>query len=220
MWLELKMAVEMPKIERVLTTPLLEEETRDPLSLLRRWLSDGFAKDEPMPMSLSTSTLAGKPSSRIVLLLSATEEGGLLFCTDCQSSKGKDLDENPRVAALFYWPQYGRQLRVEGDVEMIRDDAVNEKVFHQLPRLRQIAFTALRSGKPIDSREKMIESKAMAEEQLKDCDVIPCPSYFKGYHLLPSCIVFYQMHFNDLGLADIITCRKLGGEWTSQRVMS
>ena len=218
MWSELKMAVEIPKIERVPTTPLLEEETRDPFSLLQRWLSDGFAKDEPMPMSLSTSTLAGKPSSRIVLLVSATE-GGLLFCTDCQSNKGKDLDENPRVAALFYWPQYGRQLRVEGDVEMIRDDAVNEKVFHQLPRLRQILYIALRLGMPID-REKMIESKAMAEEQLKDCDVIPCPSYFKGYRLLPNRIVFYQTHFNDPDLNDVITCRKSGGEWTSQRVVS
>ena len=96
----------------------------DPMTQLSRWLEVARTAGEPMPeaMAVATATTDGRPSSRMVLLR-GIDHRGLVFYTDRESDKGRELRANPFAAALFHWflPVH-RQVRVTGAVEVVDDD--------------------------------------------------------------------------------------------------
>ena len=85
----------------------------NPLALFGRWFEEasGESAFEPNAVALATVSAAGAPSARMVLMKSY-DERGLTFFTNYGSRKAADLDENPRAALLFHWPELGRQVRV------------------------------------------------------------------------------------------------------------
>src|SRR5712691_2666032 len=84
----------------------LDEKTadRDPIKLFRRWFDEAIASGSRLPesMTLATATKDGRPAARVVLL-KQVDERGFVFYTNYLSSKGKELDENPRAALVSYW---------------------------------------------------------------------------------------------------------------------
>ena len=96
----------------------------DPMTQLSRWLEAARTAGEPMPeaMAVATATTDGRPSSRMVLLR-GIDHRGLVFYTDRESDKGRELTANPFAAALFHWflPVH-RQVRVTGGVDVVDDD--------------------------------------------------------------------------------------------------
>jgi pyridoxamine 5'-phosphate oxidase len=104
----------MPEHTELLPDPLPAE----PLSVVSRWLADaGAARAQPNPnsMVLATSTPDGKPSARVLLCKDiVTPPGYLVFYTNYHSSKGRQLESNPRAAAVMHWDALHRQVRVEG----------------------------------------------------------------------------------------------------------
>src|SRR5207248_10144369 len=100
-------------------TPVLSEDTgdADPLKQFAGWFKDAVAAEEILPeaMTAATSTRAGEPSARMVLLR-GFDERGFGFFTNYDSEKGRELAENPRAALVVYWPKLGRQVRVIGAV--------------------------------------------------------------------------------------------------------
>ena len=66
-------------------------------------------------MTLATSTPAGRPSARVVLLKSFDSQG-FVFFTNYESRKGRELADNPYAALVFWWGELERQVRVEGRV--------------------------------------------------------------------------------------------------------
>jgi len=99
---------------------VLDEKLIDPNPVIQfqRWLDEAIAAHLPLPeaMTLATATTDGKPSARLVLLKRA-DENGFVFFTNYQSTKARDLDNNPFAALVFYWPQLERQVRVEVKVQ-------------------------------------------------------------------------------------------------------
>ncbi|TFB93793.1 MULTISPECIES: pyridoxamine 5'-phosphate oxidase family protein [Cryobacterium] len=89
----------------------------DPALLFQAWLAAALAAGVPQPhaFSLATTTAAGQPSSRM-LILKNIDEAGWHFASSATSRKGLELSENPSAAMNFYWPQLGRQVRVVGSV--------------------------------------------------------------------------------------------------------
>ena len=87
-----------------------------PLQLFREWIAD---VDPPVAMALATASADGAPSVRMVLLKDAGDDG-IVFFTNYESRKGRELRENPRAALLVHSP--GRQIRIEGDVERLNGD--------------------------------------------------------------------------------------------------
>ncbi|HSG68292.1 MAG TPA: pyridoxamine 5'-phosphate oxidase family protein [Bacteroidales bacterium] len=87
-----------------LSGDMLEHDLlEDPHLQFLVWLEDAMRSgiDDPNAMSLATADKSGKPTARIVLLKDARPEG-LVFVTNFESRKGRDLEENPRAAALFF----------------------------------------------------------------------------------------------------------------------
>ena len=88
----------------------------DPAAALEAWLELAReAGDEAAnAMALATTSLAGAPSVRIVLLRTADRDG-LVFHTHRLSRKGVEMEARPEVALALHWTRpIHRQVRVEG----------------------------------------------------------------------------------------------------------
>jgi pyridoxamine 5'-phosphate oxidase len=82
------------------------------------WLREATASAgtrNPNSMTLATVGPDGQPSARVVLCKQFVPDPGyLVFYTNYKSRKGRELAQNPKVAATFYWDNLGLQIRLEG----------------------------------------------------------------------------------------------------------
>lgn len=72
--------------------------------------------DEVNAITLATASNEGIPAARIVLL-KGYDEQGFVFFTNYNSAKGKEIQENPNVALLFFWKELERQIRINGIID-------------------------------------------------------------------------------------------------------
>jgi pyridoxamine 5'-phosphate oxidase len=81
----------------------------DPFELFTRWFDEAVAAaiPEPNAMTLATVDDAGRPAARIVLM-KGIDARGVVFHTNYDSRKGRDLAGNPRAALLFFWVELER----------------------------------------------------------------------------------------------------------------
>ncbi len=98
--------------------------TDDPVAAFDAWFGEARAAGIPLAeaMTLATATPDGAPSARVVLM-KGHDAAGFVWFTDRRSRKGAELAANPRAALVFDWRALGRQVRAEGAVEQIGDDA-------------------------------------------------------------------------------------------------
>jgi pyridoxamine 5'-phosphate oxidase len=89
----------------------------DPVVQFTGWWDEAVNSkiDEVNAMTLATVNSEGKPSARIVLL-KGFDEKGFVFFTNYQSKKGKELEDNPHAALVFFWKELERQVRIEGGI--------------------------------------------------------------------------------------------------------
>ncbi len=162
----------------------------DPVKQFVGWLNQAIAAQahEPNAMTLATCSRAGVPSARIVLL-KIVDERGFAFFTNYLSHKGRDLDENPRAALVFYWPELERQVRVEGDITRTAPQESAE-YFNNRPPDARIGSASSPQSTPM-SREELERRAQALREQYPDGNV-PCPPHWGGYRLHPTRFEFWQ----------------------------
>ena len=164
--------------------------SQDPLEQFRSWFEQGTAE----AVALATATSSGAPSVRMVLLKGA-DERGFVFVTNYESRKGRELAENPQAALLFYWPELGRQVRVEGSVKCI-SEAESDAYFATRPRGSQLAAAASSQSRPLESREAL--EARFAELDAAHPGNVPRPPHWGGYRLVPETYEFWQHRENRL----------------------
>ena len=105
----------------------------DPLQQFAGWLEQAIAAQLPEPnaMTLATVGADGRPSTRIVLL-KGFDERGLVWYTNYQSRKGRELAAHPVAALQFHWVELERVVRIEGTVGQVRR-AADECVLRHAP---------------------------------------------------------------------------------------
>jgi pyridoxamine 5'-phosphate oxidase len=158
----------------------------DAMVALIAWLEDARARlPQADAMALATATPDGRPSVRIVLLR-AVDERGLTFFTNRESRKGQDLRENPCAAGCLHWWELGRQVRVEGPVELL-DDEESAAYWATRPRASRLAAWASRQSRPLASRVELLEAFAHEEERFAGAEV-PLPPFWGGYRLRPDTV--------------------------------
>lgn len=85
-----------------------------PFVLFTDWLNHAL---EHLPMAnamgLATATANGVPALRTVLL-KAYSHDGFVFFTSQDTLKVRHMSENPHVSLLFFWPEFNRQIRIDG----------------------------------------------------------------------------------------------------------
>jgi pyridoxamine 5'-phosphate oxidase len=162
----------------------------NPFVQLQRWIEDAAASgvDEPSRMCLATADAAGKPSARMVLLR-GLDDRGLRFYTSYFSRKGRELSENPAVAAVLYWPALARQVRVEGTAAALSEEE-SDDYFASRPRGHRLAAWASEQSEPIDEREILEQRFAHFAERFDDD--VPRPHSWGGYLIAPDRFEFWQ----------------------------
>ena len=171
---------------------LLESDLADePFTQLRRWLDDvtAAAVSEFQAMSLATATREGIPSVRIVYLR-GVDPRGLLFFTNYDSRKGVELADNPRAAALLYWKELERQVRIEGTV-VRASESDSDAYFAARPRESCIGAWASWQSQPLTSRE-LLEQRTTEFEAKFSGGPVPRPPNWGGYWLQPDSFEFWQ----------------------------
>jgi pyridoxamine 5'-phosphate oxidase len=187
----------------------------DPVAQLRAWIDDAYAAGvgEPNAMCLATADAAGRPSGRIVLLR-GLDERGLAFYSSYLSRKAREISENPRAAATFFWPQLSRQVRVEGEIAQLPEDE-SEAYFASRPRGHQLSAWASEQSEPVDARTTL-EARLEHFDQRFEGETVPRPHSWGGYVIAPDRFEFWSGRPNRLH--DRHEFRLEGRTWTVRRL--
>jgi pyridoxamine 5'-phosphate oxidase len=192
-------------------------EATDPLALFRVWMREAEAAEpvDPEAMALATVDAGGLPNVRMVLLKGA-DERGLVFYTNCDSVKGRELAANPQAALLFYWKSLGRQVRLRGAVEAATE-AEADAYFAMRHRESRIGACASQQSRPLASRAALEAEVARLAEAFGTGEV-PRPAYWRGYRLVPLEIEFWR--HGAFRLHDRIVFRRASPQqpWTKTRL--
>src|SRR5579875_786986 len=188
----------------------------DPMAQFARWMADAEAADltEPTAMVLATTSAAGQPRARTVLL-KAHGQAGFTFYTNRTSRKGEDLAGNPRACAVFPWYGLRRQVTVEGGVTAMSTED-SRPYFSSRPRGSQIAAWASRQSRVIGSREELDRRFAELERRWPPPAPVPMPDFWGGYVLVPDSVEFWQSGAHRLH--DRLRYRRAGGGWIVERL--
>jgi pyridoxamine 5'-phosphate oxidase len=196
---------------------LFEDDLADePDVQLARWLAEAriAGVHEPNAMVLSTVDPQGRPSSRMVLL-KGLDAGGLVFYTNYESRKSRDLQANRRCCLLFPWEPLQRQVRVEGTTRQL-DEQVSDRYFATRPRGAQVGAWASAQSSVVASREALEASYAQAADRWPEGSPVPRPEHWGGFVVDPDAVEFWQGRADRMH--DRLRYRRAGDGWVVERL--
>jgi pyridoxamine 5'-phosphate oxidase len=181
-----------------------------PLDRLRRWLREARAAGVPLAeaMALATADGDGRPAARMVLL-KRLDRRGLVFFTDARSRKGRELEENPRASALFYWQPLGRQVRVAGPVEVLSAAEAESYWATRPPGSRLSAATSIQSA-PLGARSELTRRRREIERRLGGAPATR-PERWLGFLIVPEAVEFWSERPDRLHHRELF--RRKGRSW-------
>jgi pyridoxamine 5'-phosphate oxidase len=163
----------------------------DPFALFDEWLADARASEpnDAEAMAFATADENGRPSVRIVLLRHFDRDG-FGFFTNLDSRKGRELAANPYGALAIHWKSLRRQVRAEGPVSQVSEEAA-DAYFASRGRDSRIGSWASDQSRPLDRRETFEQRIAQARKRFEGQDV-PRPPRWSGFLLAPQRIEFWS----------------------------
>jgi pyridoxamine 5'-phosphate oxidase len=187
----------------------------NPIGQFSEWMQEAIDADllDVNAMTLATADKNGVPSARIVLLKSIDKKG-LVFFTNYESNKGKDLAENPKASVVFFWKELERQVRVTGTVERILKKE-SEEYFKSRPYESQISAWASNQSSEVKNRKELEEKFAELKNKYP-VNKVPLPDFWGGYRINPDRFEFWQGRPNRLH--DRIAYIKERGKWKIVRL--
>jgi pyridoxamine 5'-phosphate oxidase len=183
---------------------------------LRLWFDTAAADPtilEANAVQLATCDASGRPAVRTVLA-KGLDERGVVFYTNYESAKARDLAANPRAAMVFVWLAHQRQVRLSGSVAAIDRDET-EAYFATRPRESQLGAWASPQSEVVASRGELDARLAEVAARFGD-GPIPAPPHWGGYRLTPDVVEFWQGRQGRLH--DRIRYRQDGAEWVRERL--
>src|SRR6478752_9683655 len=186
----------------------------DPMQQFGSWFEQAIAAAVPEPnaMTLATVGAEGRPSTRIVLV-KGFDERGIVWYSNYQSRKGRELDHLPYAALQFHWVELERVVRIEGRVEKT-SEAESDEYFNSRPLDSRIGAWASPQSQVIPGRSVLVANAAKFSAQflLKP----PRPPHWGGYRLVPDEWQFWQGRKSRLHDRRRYVLRN--GEWVRDRL--
>ncbi|AEG92203.1 pyridoxamine 5'-phosphate oxidase [Ramlibacter tataouinensis] len=186
----------------------------DPLRQFEQWLQEAIAAQVPEPNAMTLATVAGdlRPSTRVVLI-KGCDERGIVWYTNYDSRKGRELAGNPWAALQFHWVELERTVRIEGRVEKTSDPE-SDAYFHSRPLDSRIGAWASPQSQVIAGRSVLVANAAKYGAQFLLNP--PRPPHWGGYRLVPDQWQFWQGRKSRLH--DRLRYRLDGGAWVRERL--
>ncbi len=203
------------KAKKITQKPGSRQLKEDPFRQFRAWFQEAEKKGVPEcnAMHLATSGKNGRPSGRMVLLKSFSENG-FVFYTNYRSLKGKNIGENPYVALTFYWQPLDRQVRIQGRAEKI-PSADSDRYFASRSLESRAGAIVSPQSHPIADRRTLGEAWKEISQQGTRND-LKRPSSWGGYVVKPFLFEFWQK--GEHRLHDRIRYRLVRRKWITDRL--
>ncbi len=162
----------------------------DPLQQFDQWLNEAIKGEVPEPNAMTLATVGSdlRPSTRVVLI-KGYDARGIVWYTNYNSQKGRELAGNPYAALQFHWVEMERVVRIEGLVEKVSDEESDE-YFKSRPLDSRIGAWASPQSEVIDSRTVLVTNAAKYGAQFLLHP--PRPPHWGGYRLKPDTWQFWQ----------------------------
>jgi pyridoxamine 5'-phosphate oxidase len=162
----------------------------DPMRQFDAWLCQAVAAGVPEPnaMTLATVGAEGRPSTRVVLI-KGFDDRGIVWYSNFDSRKGRELALNAHAALQFHWVELERVVRIEGQVTRT-SDAEADAYFATRPLDSRIGAWASPQSEVIASRTVLISRAAMFAARFMLSP--PRPPNWGGFRLAPERWEFWQ----------------------------
>jgi pyridoxamine 5'-phosphate oxidase len=163
----------------------------DPTLLFKQWFTQAQAREPRVPeaMQLASVSASGRPSLRTVLLKELVA-GQLLFYTNVNSRKARQLLANRAAAVCFHWKSLERQVIVEGEVQPVTDQQA-DAYFASRPRGSQLGAWASEQSQPLANSELLKNRFDQAAKRFAN-QPVPRPPHWHGFALQPERWEFWQ----------------------------
>ena len=144
-------------------------------------------------MNIASVDQMNQPSSRMVLLKKISDDG-LVFYTNYNSRKGKEIELNPKVAVNFWWRELKKQIRVEGFIEKASEEDSDDYFYSRPLKSRVSAIISNQSSK-ISSYEDLTNQIDNYLDQ-NDESSIKRPDHCGLYIVIPKAVEFWEERDN------------------------
>lgn len=186
----------------------------DPLQQFDQWLQEAIKAEiaEPNAMTVATVGSNMRPSTRVVLI-KGYDERGIVWYTNYDSRKGKELAGNPFAALQFHWVDLERVVRIEGRVERVSAQE-SDAYFNSRPLDSRIGAWASPQSQVISGRSVLVTNAAKYGTQFLLNP--PRPPHWGGFRLVPDRWEFWQGRKSRLH--DRLRYELRNNEWVRERL--
>ena len=184
----------------------LIDASQEPILRTHDWIQEATKSGVGLPHALNLASVneKGQPSSRMVLLKRLSDEG-LVFFTDYEGRKGKEIIKNKKAAMNFWWAKTDKQIRIEGICVKVSKEE-SDDYFRSRPRASQISAVASKQSEALSSYESLIEEAKLIESQ-NDGREITRPNRWGGFILKPNLFEFWISKENRLHKRELFILR-------------
>ena len=187
----------------------------DPLQQFDQWLNEAIRSEVPEPNAMTLATVGSdlRPSTRVVLIKDY-DGRGIVWYTNYESRKGRELAGNPFAALQFHWVELERVVRIEGVVERVSAEE-SDAYFQSRPLDSRIGAWASPQSEVIPGRTVLVTNAAKYAAQFMLQP--PRPPHWGGYRLKPDNWQFWQGRKSRLHDRLRYTLQSEGG-WLRERL--
>ena len=144
-------------------------------------------------MNIASVDQMNQPSSRMVLLKKISDDG-LVFYTNYNSRKGKEVELNPKVAVNFWWRELKKQIRVEGFIEKASEKD-SDDYFNSRPLKSRVSAIISNQSSTISSYQDLTNQIDNYLDQ-NDESSIKRPDHCGLFIVIPNAVEFWQERDN------------------------
>ena len=144
-------------------------------------------------MNIASVDQMNQPSSRMVLLKKISDDG-LVFYTNYNSRKGKEIELNPKVAVNFWWRELKKQIRLEGFIEKASEKD-SDDYFNSRPLKSRVSAIISNQSSTISSYEDLTNRIDNYLEQNEESS-IKRPDHCGLYIVIPNAVEFWEERDN------------------------
>jgi pyridoxamine 5'-phosphate oxidase len=186
----------------------------EPWQQFSTWLNEAIAAEIPEPNAMTLATVGpyGRPSTRIVLI-KGFDAQGVVWYTNYDSRKGRELAGNPFAALQFHWIELERVVRIEGRVDKVSAEE-SDAYYRSRPLDSRLGAWASPQSQVIASRGILVANAAKAA--LQHGLNPPRPPHWGGYRLHADHWEFWQGRKSRLH--DRLRYRLADGAWIRERL--